>query len=199
MGGPADPLERRITSAGRLLDSMEARIVDPISGKDLQRGSAAELLVRGPALFSEYFSDPAATVEAIDAAGWFHTGDLLAVDEDGQFRYVGRVKDMLKVGGENVAAAEIEDHLLTYPDVYIVAVVSAPDRKYGEVPAAFVQLKPCANATEAQLVAHCKGRIASFKVPRYARFIDEWPMSDAKIRKVELRELIAAELALAGD
>lgn len=199
MGDPADPLERRLTSAGRLLDSMEARIVDPASGKDLQRGSVGELLVRGPALFSEYFGDPAATAEAIDPAGWFHTGDLLAEDEDGQFRYVGRVKDMLKVGGENVAAAEIEDHLLTHPAVYIVAVVSAPDRKYGEVPAAFAQLKPGASATEEQLVAHCTGRIASFKVPRYVRFIDEWPMSGTKIRKVELRELIAAELAQAGD
>ena len=199
MGDPADPLERRVTSAGRLLDSMEARIVDPASGTDLQRGSVGELLVRGPELFSEYFGDLAATSEAIDAAGWFHTGDLLAVDEDGQFRFVGRLKDMLKVGGENVAAGEIEDHLLTHPAVYIVAVVPAPDRKYGEVPAAFVQLRPGASATKEQLVAHCTGRIASFKVPRYVRFIGEWPMSVTKIRKVELRERMAAELAQAGD
>ncbi len=195
MGEVSDPFETRMTTAGRLLEGMEARIVDPDSGLDRPVGVVGELLVRGPALFREYFGDPQATAEAIDHSGWFHTGDLLARDADDRFVFVGRVKDMLKVGGENVAAAEIEDHLLTHPAVYLAAVVSAPDTKYVEVPAAFVQLKPGMSATESEIVAHCSGVIASYKVPRYVRFIDEWPMSGTKIRKVELRERIARELA----
>ena len=194
LGDSSDSFDSRMTTAGRLVDGMEARIIDPASGADLPAGNEGELLVRGTALFSEYFGDPAATADVIDGGGWFHTGDLLTRGEDGGYRYVGRVKDMLKVGGENVAAAEIEDHLLTHPAVFLVAVVSAPDTKYGEVPAAYVQLKPGAQATENELVLHCTGTIASFKVPRYVRFVDEWPMSGTTINKVQLRERIAADL-----
>ena len=112
--------------------------------------------------------------------------------------FVGRIKDMLKVGGENVAAAEVEGFLVDHPAVQIVQVVSAPDARYTEVPAAFVQLKPGATATEAEIIDHCRGQISTFKVPRYVRFVDEWPMSGTKIKKFVLREQIAQELADAG-
>ena len=123
-----------------------------------------------------------------------HTGDVVTVDGAGRVTFRSRLKDMLKVGGENVAAAEIEDHLLTHPAVGVVAVVAAPDDRYVEVPAAFVQLAPGAHATPEELVAHCVGRIAAFRVPRYVRFVDEWPMSGTKIRKVDLRARIAEEI-----
>ena len=127
--------------------------------------------------------------------GFLHTGDLGFVDSEGFVAYRGRVKDMLKVGGENVAAVEIESFLATHPSVLIAQVVSAPDAKYGEVAAAFVQLRPGTTATEAELIEHCHGRIATFKVPRYVRVVDEWPMSATKIQKYRLRERIAQELA----
>lgn len=180
---------------GRLLAGVAARVVDPETGVERPPGVAGELLVRGPALFSEYHGDAAATAEAIDPDGWFHTGDMLVRHPSGAFSYEGRLKDMLKVGGENVAAAEIEDQLLTHPAVHLVAVVSAPDGRHGEVAAAFVELRPGAAATEAELVAHCAAVMSSFKVPRYVRFVEEWPKSGTKIRKVELRERIAGELS----
>jgi fatty-acyl-CoA synthase len=120
------------------------------------------------------------------------------MDEEGRLSFVGRIKDMLKVGGENVAAAEIETYLLGHPACEIVQVVGAPDARYVEVAAAFVQLAPGATATEDELIDYCRGRIATFKVPRYIRFVDEWPMSGTKIQKFVLRERIASELAAAG-
>ena len=127
--------------------------------------------------------------------GWFRTGDICSLDTDGRITYHGRVKDMLKVGGENVAAAEIEGHLSHHPAVMLAQVVSAPDPKYTEVPAAYIQLAPGTEATEDELIEFCRGAISSFKVPRYVRFVDEWPMSATKIQKVRLRERIANELA----
>jgi fatty-acyl-CoA synthase len=130
----------------------------------------------------------------VDADGWFHTGDLGSVDVEGRLRYSGRLKDMLKVGGENVAAIEVEDYLVRHPAVGIVQVVGARDARYGEVPAAFVQLAQGQTASEEELVAFCLGRIATFKVPRYVRFVDDWPMSGTKIQKFRLREQLEAEL-----
>jgi fatty-acyl-CoA synthase len=197
LGEASDPPESRFHTAGRLLDGMEARIVDPETGVDVPDGTPGELLVRGPACLLGYHGDPEATATAL-AGGWFHTGDLLRRTPVGEYVFISRLKDMLKVGGENVAAAEIEDHLLTHPAVHMVAVVAAADAHYGEVAAAFVELRPGTSATEEELAAHCRGVIASFKVPRYIRFVSEWPMAGTKIRKVELRERLACELA-AGD
>jgi fatty-acyl-CoA synthase len=194
MGDPADLLDVRVSTVGRVIGGMEARIVDPSTRSDVPDGTAGELLVRGAGLFREYHADAVATIAAFEADGWFATGDLLVRQPDGRLRYMSRLKDMLKVGGENVAAAEIEDHLLTHPAVRIVAVVAAPDAHYGEVAAAFVELRPGSSATAADLIAHCRGAMASFKVPRYVRWVEEWPMSGTKIRKVDLRERIAAEL-----
>ncbi|WP_433781248.1 class I adenylate-forming enzyme family protein [Actinomycetospora sp. CA-101289] len=198
LGRLDDPLEARLTTGGHPMPGMRCRVVDPETGADLPPGTPGELLFRGPTAFDGYFRDPAATAATIDPQGWVLTGDVVTVDAEGRVTFRSRLKDMLKVGGENVSAAEIEDHLLGHPAVGVVAVVAAPDARYVEVPAAFVQLAPGASATAEELVAHCTGRIASFRVPRYVRFVTEWPMSGTKIRKVELRARIADELAAAG-
>ena len=193
-----DPLEARLTTGGHPMPGMSCRIVDPDTGRDLPAGRPGELLFRGPNTFDGYFRDPEGTAAAFDDDGWFHSGDIVVADPEGRLRFEGRLKDMLKVGGENVSAAEVEDHLLRHPAVGIVAVVAAPDARYVEVPAAFVQLAPGAHATEEELVAFCIGRIATYRVPRYVRFVSEWPMSGTKIKKVELRRRISEELAAAG-
>ena len=142
---------------------------------------------------------PENTAATIDADGWVRTGDIVRAEPDGTFAFVGRLKDMLKVGGENVSAAEIEGYLLTHPAVAVAAVVAAPDARYGEVGAAFVRLAPGTELTEEELIDFCVGRIATFKVPRYVRFVDEFPLTPmAKIQKVVLRERIAAELRERG-
>lgn len=177
---------------------VELRAVDPETGLDVPAGQVGELLMRGPTRFVRYHEDPELTSRVIDGDGWFHSGDLGRIDPDGRVAFVGRLKDMLKVGGENVAAAEVESFLLSHEAVEIVQVVSAPDARYVEVPAAFVQLKAGAEVSERELIAFCRGQIATFKVPRYVRFVEEWPMSGTKIQKFRLRERIAAELEQAG-
>jgi fatty-acyl-CoA synthase len=198
LGRPDDPLRARLETSGFPFPGVELRIVDPETGADLPAGNDGEILMRGPMRFVRYHDDPEATRLAIDDEGWFHSSDLGRLDDDGRIAFVGRLKDMLKVGGENVAAAEVETFLLTHPDVEIAQVVGAPDARYTEVPAAFVQLRAGAQVGEQELIEHCLGRIATFKVPRYVRFVDEWPMSGTKIQKFKLRERIAAELAEAG-
>jgi fatty-acyl-CoA synthase len=185
---PDDPLELRGRTAGRPFAGMEVRIAEP----------AGEICVRGVGLFDGYHKDPEATAAAVDADGWFHTGDRGALDAGGRLSYLGRLKDMLKVGGENVGAAEVEAFLVTHSAIAEVQVVSAPDARYGEVVCAFVQLLPGAELTEPELIAHCIGQIATYKVPRYVRFVEEWPMSGTKIQRFRLRDRIAAELAEAG-
>ncbi|QRP43109.1 class I adenylate-forming enzyme family protein [Amycolatopsis sp. FDAARGOS 1241] len=193
-----DPPDKRAETGGHPMPGMQCRVVDPDSGADLPPGAPGELLFRGPNAFDGYFRDPDLTARVFDSEGWFHTGDVVVADPDGRLTFVSRLKDMLKVGGENVAAAEVEGHLLTHPAVAIVAVVAAPDARYVEVPAAFVQLKPGHTVSEQELIDHCVGRIASYRVPRYVRWVTEWPMSGTKIKKVELRKPIAGELAAAG-
>jgi fatty-acyl-CoA synthase len=198
LGAVGDSLESRLTTAGRPLPGMEVKVVNPDTGEQVPPGVDGELLFRGPTRFMRYHDDPEATAAAIDADGFFHSGDIVRATEQGEITYVGRYKDMLKVGGENVAAAEIEDHLATHPAVEVVQVVSAPDARYTEVPAAFVKLRPGAEATEEHLIAHCQGAIATFKIPAYVRFVEEWPLAGEKIQKRVLREWIAAELAEPG-
>jgi fatty-acyl-CoA synthase len=187
IGAAEDPLESRTTTSGRPLAGMELKIID------------GELRFRGPTAFSGYYRDPENTAQTIDADGWVRTGDLVRANPDGTYTFLGRVKDMLKVGGENVSAAEIEGYLLTHPAVDVAAVVAAPDARYGEVACAYVRLAPGASAGEQELIDYCVGRIATFKVPRYVRFVDEFPLTPtAKIQKVVLRERIASELATLG-
>ena len=134
----------------------------------------------------------------IDADGFFHTGDQGVVDADGRLSFIGRLKDMLKVGGENVAAAEIEGFLAEHPAIAEVQVVAAPDERYQEVACAYVMLRPGATLELDEVIEHCRGKIASYKIPRYLRIVDEWPMSGTKIQKFKLREQIAQELSEAG-
>jgi fatty-acyl-CoA synthase len=193
-----DPLELRVTTSGRPFEGMEIRIIDAETGAVLPPGEVGEIICRGHSMFDGYYREPELTAQVVDDEGFFHTGDLGALDPDGRVQYRGRLKDMLKVGGENVAAAEIEGHLATHPAVEIVQVVGVRDARYNEVPVAFVQLRAGATATEDELIQHCLGAIATFKVPRYVRFVTEWPMSGTKIQKFRLHDQITAELDAAG-
>lgn len=190
----SDDLEDRITRLGKPLPGLEVRIIDPETGEDADVDARGEVLVRGYSLFEGYYKDPEKTAEAIDSEGWYHTGDIGSLDAKGQMMFYGRLKDMLKVGGENVAAAEIEAHLQTHDAVKMAQVVGIPDARYQEVPAAFVELSDGASVSAEELIAHCKGEIASFKVPRQIRFVSEWPMSTSKIQKFRLRDQLISEL-----
>lgn len=198
MGDVNDSLELRCSTSGRPLREMEMRIVDPDTGEDVPPGQPGEALLRGVTRFARYHRDPEYTEKVIDSDGWFHSGDLLRMDESGRVSFIGRLKDVLKVGGENVSAAEIENYLTGHPAVKIVQVVGVPDARLIEVPCAFVELVPGQSATEQELIDYCLGQIATFKVPRYVRFVTEWPISGTKVQKFRLRERIERELAQAG-
>jgi fatty-acyl-CoA synthase len=198
IAGPDADEETRLTTAGPVQPELEARIVDLETGEDLPANETGDLLLRGPCLFEGYYKEPELTAKAIDPDGWFHTGDLGRLDDKGRFTFRGRSKDMLKVGGENVSPLEVEGFLAQHDAVNIVQVVSAPDARYTEVAAAFVELRPGASATEAELIEFCVGKIASYKVPRYVRFVTEWPMSGTKIQKYVLRQRIAEDLEEKG-
>jgi fatty-acyl-CoA synthase len=191
---PTDTPEQRATTCGRPFDGIELGIRDLETGEPVGTGERGEIVVRGFNLFEGYYKDPELTAARIDADGWFHTGDIGALDADGRVSYLGRTKDMLKVGGENVAAVEIESHLGSHPAVSIVAVVGVPDPKYMEVPAAFVELRPGWDVGADELIEHCRKGLARFKVPHHVRFVTEWPMSATKIQKFRLAERLAAEL-----
>ena len=189
-----DGLDTRVATCGHPLPGCEVRIADPETGAEAAVGEPGEIQVRSFGLFSEYLNDPEKTAAAFDADGWYRTGDRGALDADGRLRFLGRLKDMLKVGGENVAAAEIESLLSTHPAVKLVQIVGVPDARLEEVPAAFVELRAGHEATAEELIAFCAQRIARFKVPRHVRFVSEWPMSATKIQKGPLRERLIAEL-----
>ena len=193
-----DEPELRFTKGGFPLPGMIAEVHDPESGEILPNGSIGELWYRGPNMFDGYFRDPELTEEVFDERGFFRTGDICELDEDGRVTFVSRLKDMLKVGGENVSAAEVEGYLITHPSIVLAQVVAAPDERYVEVPAAYIQLKPDTQATEEEIIDFCRGKIATYRVPRYVRFVEDWPMSDTKIKKVILREMIADELKSKG-
>jgi acyl-CoA synthetase (AMP-forming)/AMP-acid ligase II len=187
-----DPDEVRVRG-GRPFRGMEIRIADRETDEELPPGEVGQILVRGGGLFEGYHGDLQKTEEAM-RGGWLHTGDLGVVDAEGRVSYRGRAKDMLKVGGENVAALEVEAFLATHPAVKVAQVVGVPDERYVEVPAAFVELADGAELDADGLVAFCRGRIASFKVPRHVRFVEEWPMSATKIQKHRLRDALLEEL-----
>jgi fatty-acyl-CoA synthase len=196
---PDDTYEQRMTTQGRPFAGIEVCAKDPEDRSiTLPPGERGELCVRGYNLFEGYYKDPERTAAAFDDAGWFHTGDLGIVDADGRISYQGRLKDMLKVGGENVAAIEIESYLATHPAVSIAQVVGVPDEKYIEVAAAFLELKPGASVTEDEIIAFCSGAMASFKVPRYVRVVTEWPMSATKVQKFRLRDQLVEDLSEAA-
>jgi fatty-acyl-CoA synthase len=199
IGALTDSLYSRTHTSGRPLRGMDVRVTDPVTGAECPRGTPGELLFRGVTRFVEYYRDPATTAAVIDEDGWAHTGDLVRQEQDDTVAFMSRLKDMLKVGGENVSAAEIEGYLITHPGVAMASVVAAPDARYGEVPAAFVQKPPGFEVTEDELIEYCTGNIATYKVPRYVRFVEEYPVTaSAKIQKFVLRERIEAELRERG-
>jgi fatty-acyl-CoA synthase len=195
--GRADPLEKRVSTVGRVHPHTELKVVDPATGAVVPRGAPGELCTRGYSVMLGYWEDAAATAAAIDAAGWMHTGDLATMDADGYVNIVGRIKDMIIRGGENVYPREVEEYLYTHPDVVDVQVIGVPSERYGEEVMAWVRLRPGASVTVTGLVDHCQGRIASYKVPRYWKFVDEFPTTvTGKVQKFRMRELAIAELQL---
>lgn len=193
-----DTFEQRVTTGGNPLPGIECRVVNPQTGRDVPPGGEGELILRGGNCFDGYLHDPELTARSFDTDGWFHTGDVALMDKDGRVTFVSRLKDMLKVGGENVSAAEVEGFLLRHPAVHIAQVVAAPDDYYVEVPAAYLELKPGASVTEQEIIDFCLGSIATYRVPRYVRFVEEWPMSGTKVKKYVLRERIRSELLAKG-
>jgi fatty-acyl-CoA synthase len=172
----------------------EVRIVDPETGADRPVGVPGEILVRGYIVTRGYYKQPEETARAIDPDGWFHSGDMGLMRPDGHMRFLGRYKDMLKIGGENVDPMEVEAFLMGHPAINVAAVVGLPDARLSEVAVAFVQLHPGARMSESDVIEHCRGRVASFKIPRRVAFVDEFPMtSSGKIQKVKLRERARTE------
>ncbi|MFK8016644.1 MAG: class I adenylate-forming enzyme family protein [Gammaproteobacteria bacterium] len=196
-GRIGDSRNHRYTRLGAPLPGLEVKILDPETGQEADVGEKGECLIRGYSTFDAYYKSPEKTAEALDEDGWFHSGDICSVDEDGQLMFHGRLKDMLKVGGENVAAAEIEACLQQHDAVRLAQVVGVPDARYQEVPAAFVELVEDSGVDADSLIEHCRERMASFKVPRHVRFVTEWPMSSTKIQKFRLGDQFCEELDLA--
>jgi fatty-acyl-CoA synthase len=198
---PDDSLHHRTATVGRAHPHVEIRIADPGSpgtGETVPRGEPGEFCTRGYSVMQAYWNEPEQTAEAIDADGWMHTGDLAVMDEDGYVNIVGRIKDMVIRGGENVYPREIEEFLYTHPAVAEVQVIGVPDPRYGEELMAWVKLRPEATATEDEVRDFCRGRIAHFKIPRYIRFVDDFPMTvTGKVQKYLMREQSIAELGLA--
>lgn len=195
--GPDDDLERRVTSVGRTQPHLESKVVDE-HNRIVPRGQIGELCTRGYSVMLGYWNNPEATASAIDGARWMHTGDLAIMDDEGYIKIVGRNKDMIIRGGENVYPREIEEFLFTHPAVVDVQVIGVPDKTYGEEIVAWVKLHPGHQATDDDLRAFCKGRIAHFKTPKHIKFVDEFPMTiSGKVQKFKMREVSVAELGLA--
>jgi fatty-acyl-CoA synthase len=192
-----DPLDKRVSTVGRVHPHVEVKIVDPETGAVVPRAERGELCTRGYCVMLGYWSNEQATREAIDAGRWMHTGDLATMDEDGYLNIVGRIKDMIIRGGENIYPREIEEFLYGHPDVSDVQVIGVPSERYGEEVMAWVRLREGASVTGEQLTEHCRGRIASFKIPRYWKFVDAFPMTvTGKIQKFRMREAAVEELGL---
>jgi fatty-acyl-CoA synthase len=192
-----DSIDKRVGTVGRVHPHVEVKAIDPGTGEVVPRGTPGELCSRGYIVMLGYWNNPDATAEAIDEGRWMHTGDLATMDEDGYVNIVGRIKDMIIRGGENVYPREIEEFLYTHPAVQDVQVIGVPDERYGEEVMAWVVLKPGIEATEEEIREFCRGRIAHFKVPRYVRFTDGFPMTvTGKIQKYRMREAAIEELGL---
>ncbi|GGY94662.1 AMP-binding protein [Pseudoduganella plicata] len=191
-----DPVPLRVTTIGRVHPHLEVKIVDA-SGRIVPRGQTGELLTRGYSVMLGYWGDEEKTREAIDAAGWMHTGDLAVIDNDGFATIVGRSKDMVIRGGENIYPREVEEYLYRHPKVLDVQCVGVPDERYGEELCACIVVRPGETVDEADIRAFCSGQIAHYKIPRYIRFVEAFPMTvTGKIQKYLLRQQIAAELGL---
>ena len=192
-----DPLDQRVATVGRVHPHVEIKIVEPDAGAVVPRGTPGELCTRGYCVMLGYWNNAAATSEAIDAARWMHTGDLATMDADGYVNIVGRIKDMIIRGGENIYPREIEEFIYAHPDVSDVQVIGVPSEKYGEEVMAWVRLRDGAQLTEEQLNEYCRGKISTYKIPRYWKFVDGFPMTvTGKIQKFKMREVAVDELGL---
>jgi fatty-acyl-CoA synthase len=189
-----------VTTVGQVLPHVEAKIVNPETGETVERGPEGEYCTRGFHVMNGYWNDAEKTAEAIDADGWMHSGDLAIMDDEGYVNIVGRIKDMIIRGGENVYPREIEEFLYTHPAIADAQVIGLPDLKYGEEIMAWVQLADGQTLTEDDVKAFCKGKIAHFKIPRYISFVNDFPMTvTGKIRKAEMREKSIADLGLQSE
>ncbi len=192
-----DPLDKRVATVGQVHPHVEIKIVDPTTGRVVPRGTPGELCTRGYSVMLGYWNDPQATRGAIDAGRWMHTGDLATIDAEGYVKIVGRIKDMVLRGGENVFPREVEEFLYTIPGVADVQVIGVPDAKYGEELMAWVKLRAGATLTGEDLRRLCHGQIATYKIPRYYKFVDEFPMTvTGKVQKFRMREVAIKELGL---
>ncbi|NNN11449.1 MAG: AMP-binding protein [Acidimicrobiaceae bacterium] len=193
-----DPLDKRVSTVGPVHPHVEVKIVDP-SGHVIERGQIGEFLTRGYSVMLGYWNEPEKTQQAIDAARWMHTGDLGVMDEDGYVNIVGRIKDMIIRGGENVYPREIEEFLFSHPDIVDASVIGVPDPKFGEEIAAWIKIKPGSNLTEDAIKEYCKGKIAHYKIPRYVKITDSFPMTvTGKIQKYIMRQQSVEELSLSS-
>jgi len=192
-----DDMDRRVSTVGRVHPHVEIKVTDPETGRVLPRGTPGELCTRGYSVMLGYWDEPAKTAEAIDAARWMHTGDLAVMDDAGYLNIVGRIKDMVIRGGENIYPREIEEFLYGHPAIEDVQVIGVPDLKYGEELCAWIQLRPGTQLDADQVRDYCKGKIAHYKVPRYIRFTSDFPMTvTGKIQKFKMRQTSTTELGL---
>ncbi|OCA69915.1 AMP-binding protein [Chryseobacterium contaminans] len=190
------PLNKQVSTVGTVQDHLEIKIIDE-SGKILKRGEHGELCTRGYSVMLKYWNDPENTKKVLDDARWMHTGDMAVMDKDGYITISGRIKDLIIRGGENISPKEIEDFLYTYTNILDVQIIGVPSEKFGEEVMAWVKVRKGFTITEQELLDYCKGRIAHYKVPKYWKFVDEFPMTiSGKIRKVEMREISMKELGL---
>jgi fatty-acyl-CoA synthase len=191
-----DPIERRVSTVGRIQHHLEVKIVDS-AGRIVPPGTPGELLTRGYSVMRGYWADEVRTREAIDEAGWMHTGDLATLDAEGYCNIVGRIKDMVIRGGENIYPREVEEFLYTHPKISEVQVFGVPDAKYGEQLCAWIRLHQGAALSEEEIVAFCRGQIAHYKIPRHIRFVDAFPMTvTGKVQKYLMRQRMIEELGL---
>jgi fatty-acyl-CoA synthase len=192
-----DTLEHRCETVGQVMPHTEIKIIDPVSGRIQPRGEPGEFCARGYLVMRGYWNDPERTAEAIDPARWMHTGDLATMDEDGYVRVVGRIKDMVIRGGENVYPREVEEFLYTHRAIADVQVIGVPDERYGEELMAWVVLRPGAALDEEAVREFCRDKIAHYKIPRYVKFVDSFPMTvTGKVQKFKMREIAIEELRL---
>jgi fatty-acyl-CoA synthase len=192
-----DDMDRRVSTVGRVHPHVEVKIIDPETGRVVPRNTPGELCTRGYSVMLGYWNEPAKTAEAIDAARWMHTGDLAVMDEAGYLNIVGRIKDMVIRGGENIYPREVEEFLYAHPAIEDVQVIGVPDPKYGEELCAWVRLRPGQELSPEQVREYCQGKIAHYKIPRYVRFTTDFPMTvTGKVQKFKMRETSISELGL---
>jgi fatty-acyl-CoA synthase len=191
------PVDKRVATVGQVHPHVEIKIIDPDTGETVERGVAGEFCTRGYNVMLGYWNDPEQTRAAIDGDGWMHTGDLATMDEEGYARIVGRIKDMIIRGGENIYPREIEEFLYTHPAIKDVQVIGVPDPRFGEEVMAWIVLRDGALTTDEEIKAFCRDKIAHYNVPRYIRFVSDFPMTvTGKVQKFAMREQSVRELGL---